>query len=100
MNTHKELAASGAGARRHLITLRLANAADREAIYHLRHEVYAEELHQHLPNADNALRDALDGSNLYLIAQVGEELAGFISLTPPEAPAFSVEKYIPREELP
>lgn len=99
MNTHTETAASP-NTRRHLITLRLAGDHDREAIYRLRHEVYAEELHQHSTNHEHTLSDALDGSNVYLIAEAGGELAGFISLTPPEAPAFSVEKYIPREELP
>ena len=84
----------------HSLTLRLAEAQDRDAIYRLRHEVYAEELHQHATNSAHALIDALDASNLYLVAYGGEELAGFVSLTPPDAPAFSVEKYIPRAQLP
>jgi histidinol-phosphate/aromatic aminotransferase/cobyric acid decarboxylase-like protein/GNAT superfamily N-acetyltransferase len=84
----------------HLLTLRLAEDRDREAIYRLRHEVYAGELHQHQTNSAHTLMDALDAANLYLIALAGEELAGFISLTPPDAPKFSVEKYIPLSELP
>lgn len=82
------------------ITLRLAEASDRHAIYRLRHDVYAEELHQHDTNATHELNDALDTTNLYIVAQAGKELVGFISLTPPDAPAFSVEKYVPREQLP
>ena len=89
---------------KHFLTLRVANECDRAAIYALRHEVYAEELHQHATNTAHTLVDALDASNLYFVAyaitEAGPELAGFISLTPPEAPLFSVEKYIPREELP
>jgi histidinol-phosphate/aromatic aminotransferase/cobyric acid decarboxylase-like protein/GNAT superfamily N-acetyltransferase len=84
----------------HLLTIRLAEDRDREAIYRLRHEVYASELHQHETNAAHALMDALDADNLYLVAYVAGELAGFISLTPPDAPRFSVEKYIPLAELP
>lgn len=85
---------------KHSLTLRLANDHDRAAIYHLRHEVYAGELRQHPANETHTLVDALDGANLYLVAYAGAELAGFISLTPPDAPQFSVEKYIPRAELP
>ena len=89
---------------KHFLTLRVADDQDRAAIYALRHEVYAEELHQHATNATHTLVDALDHSNVYLVAyaatESGPELAGFISLTPPETPLFSVEKYIPREELP
>ena len=84
----------------HPLTLRLAEDRDRQAIYRLRHEVYAEELHQHQPNITHTLTDALDAANLYLVALVGGELAGFISLTPPEAARFSLEKYIPLPELP
>ena len=84
----------------HFITLRLADDQDRDAIYRLRHDIYAEELHQHAANKTHTLMDALDLSNLYIVAYADQELAGFISLTPPEAPAFSIEKYIPRDELP
>jgi histidinol-phosphate/aromatic aminotransferase/cobyric acid decarboxylase-like protein len=82
------------------ITLRLANGDDRERIYALRHAVYAEELHQHATNPMQRLADALDGSNIYIVAVAGDELAGFISITPPSVAQFSVEKYVPREELP
>ena len=85
---------------RTFVTLRTATANDREQIYALRHAVYAEELHQHARNNDQRLMDALDDSNVYLIAEAGGELAGFISITPPSAPRFSVEKYIPCSELP
>ena len=84
----------------HFITLRLADDQDRGAIYRLRHDIYAEELHQHAANETHTLMDALDISNLYIVAYAGQELAGFISITPPEAPAFSIEKYISREQLP
>lgn len=82
------------------VTLRMGGAPDRERIYGLRHKVYAEELHQHSPNDTRRLVDALDGENAYILAEVAGELAGFISITPPEAPMFSVEKYVSRDQLP
>jgi histidinol-phosphate/aromatic aminotransferase/cobyric acid decarboxylase-like protein/GNAT superfamily N-acetyltransferase len=80
--------------------LGLADATDREEIYRLRHEIYARELGQHAVNAAGALRDPLDTANLYLVARCGPEIAGFISITPPRAPAFSIDKYFPRPGLP
>src|ERR1041385_1039563 len=82
------------------VTLRLAETEDRNRIYALRHEVYAEELGQQRVNVAHALSDALDESNIYIVAEADGELAGFISLTPPEASAFSIEKYLGRDEFP
>lgn len=83
----------------HLV-LSVASAADREEIYRLRHEVYAHELRQHHINAENRLCDALDAHNLYLVARSGGALAGFVSVTPPSSPAYSIDKYVARAELP
>ena len=80
--------------------LALATDKDRETIYGLRHEVYGRELAQHRTNDGKQLRDSLDRGNLYLVASVGEELIGFVSVTPPGLPAYSIDKYLPREELP
>src|SRR6266446_7130760 len=63
--------------------LSLATQADREVIYRLRHEVYARELGQHAASPAGQLRDALDDWNIYLVARIGGQIAGFISLTPP-----------------
>ena len=78
----------------------LASTADRGLIYRIRHEVYARELGQHRVNGAGRLTDALDPYNLYLVARVGGELAGFISLTPPGSPSLSIDKYFGRERLP
>ena len=74
--------------------------ADRQTIYHLRHDIYARELGQHGTNSNEQLSDALDPHNIYLVAHVNDEIAGFISVTPPAAPHFSIDKYFTREELP
>ena len=80
--------------------LALASQAELQAIYRLRHEVYACEIGQHARNPTSILTDALDGTNIYLVVRFGDELAGFISLTPPEAGKYSIEKYFERAGLP
>lgn len=82
------------------IRIALASEADRRTIYALRHDVYARELHQHSENAAQTLHDALDADNLYIVATAGEAIAGFISITPPGNGAYSIDKYLRRDELP
>lgn len=85
---------------RNRIQLAPATERDRETIYRIRHEVFADELGQHSPNSAARLRDALDDFNLYLVAKVAGEVAAFVSLTPPSAPSYSMDKYLAREQLP
>lgn len=82
------------------LRVRAGKTADRDAIYALRHAVYAAELGQHEPNAQGRLTDRLDDFNEYLMAEREGRLVGFVSLTPPGSPSYSVEKYVPRERLP
>lgn len=77
-----------------------ADADHREAIYRARHEVYALELGQHQPNAEGLLRDRLDEVNRYIVATRGGTLAAFVSITPPGAHGYSIDKYFEREALP
>jgi histidinol-phosphate/aromatic aminotransferase/cobyric acid decarboxylase-like protein len=83
-----------------LLTMRMAGAADRPAIYRLRHAVYAAELGQHPENAEGQLRDALDEFNEYILACAEDEIIGLVSITPPSHGKYSVDKYVPRDELP
>src|SRR3954471_15153451 len=87
-------------ARHSRIALSVADAEEREEIYRLRHEVYARELRQHAVNEAHRLRDALDDSNIYLIARVGGEISGFVSLTTPSSKHYSVDKYVSRDRWP
>ncbi len=82
------------------IVVRVATEADREVIYRLRHDVYAQELGQHAINVDRRLTDALDSFNTYIVGEVGGEIAGFISITPPGGPGYSIDKYFRRDDLP
>ncbi len=82
------------------ITIRPELPADRDAIYAMRHDVYAVELGQHPINEQRRLSDALDAHNQYLIAESDGRMIGFISLTPPTAPSYSIEKYLKRADIP
>lgn len=77
-----------------------AGEESRAEIFRLRHEVYASELGQHAENEAGELRDGLDGKNVYLVVERGGKLAGFVSVTPPSAGMYSVDKYFRRGDLP
>src|SRR6202158_619215 len=77
-----------------------ASDQDRAAIYRLRHQVYARELHQHPENAEERLTDTLDSFNDYITASLDGEVVGFVSLTPPGHGRYSIDKYLARHELP
>lgn len=79
-------------------TLTLADANDREQIYRVRHAVYAHELAQHPENPSGRLVDALDAVNVYLLAKRGDQVVGFISVTPPNPRGYSLDKYFTRSE--
>ena len=81
-------------------SISLATGREREEIYRVRHEVYARELGQHPVNPAARLRDSLDDGNVFLIARIAGELAGFISITPPSLGSYSIDKYFARETLP
>lgn len=82
------------------MSVRVAGEADREAIYRLRHRVYASELRQHAENAGGRLVDRLDEVNVYLVVTAGDDLRGHVSVTPPGSHGYSLDKYLRREDLP
>ncbi|MGH7222729.1 MAG: histidinol-phosphate aminotransferase family protein, partial [Gemmataceae bacterium] len=82
------------------ILIRLATSDDRNAIYKHRHGVYALELGQHAANAEGRLTDPLDAYNIYVAGLLDGEVVGFVSLTPPGHPRYSLDKYFARSELP
>ena len=77
----------------------MGTAADRPAIYRIRHQVYATELHQHDEDATGMLSDPLDEYNEYIVATREGEVVGFSSVTPPGR-RYSIDKYFRREDLP
>ncbi len=81
------------------IRLSLATECDRDAIYAIRHQVYARELGQHAENTGGRLTDALDAVNVYLVAKIGGTIAGFVSITPPGDAGYSIDKYFARADV-
>jgi GNAT superfamily N-acetyltransferase len=82
------------------VVMDLATASERDAIYRLRHDVYARELGQHQVNVHARLSDPLDAFNEYIVARRDDVMAGFVSVTPPGHGAYAIDKYLPRSELP
>lgn len=80
--------------------IREADATDRESIYRARHAVYALELGQHPPNAEERLTDRLDEVNRYFVATIDDEVVAFISVTPPNPVGYSIDKYFDRADVP
>ena len=84
----------------HRLIVRMADDRDRERIYQIRHEVFAAELGQYATNSVGRLTDALDAFNHYIVVADGERIVGFVAITPPGSPSFSIDKYFQRAELP
>jgi len=82
------------------LVVRMADDRDREAIYQIRHDVFAAELGQYATNSVGRLTDALDAFNHYIVIADGDRIVGFVSITPPGSPSFSIDKYFQRAELP
>src|SRR5258705_12656962 len=82
------------------ISMAVADANDRDHIYKIRYQIYGLELGQHTTSGEERLRDGLDDSNVYLVGKIGGSVVGFISITPPTAPSYSIDKYFARATLP
>jgi histidinol-phosphate/aromatic aminotransferase/cobyric acid decarboxylase-like protein len=96
----------GNGMRQPRLSISRPTPSEQREIHRLRHAVYARELGQHPVNRDGMLRDGLDRFNTYIVARVGGQVAGFVSITPPPtkkgkvAHAYSIDKYVSRSDLP
>ena len=82
------------------LSISIADAESIHAVYHMRHDVYASELGQYEERMDALLPDASDINSIYITASVNGELAGFVGVTPPNSPRYSLEKYLSRNEIP
>jgi histidinol-phosphate/aromatic aminotransferase/cobyric acid decarboxylase-like protein len=51
-------------------------------------------------NDRQELTDSLDNLNVMIVVLRNGEISGFVSVTPPDAPTFSIDKYFSRHELP
>ncbi|MER7622912.1 histidinol-phosphate transaminase [Streptomyces sp. NPDC126503] len=90
------------------LQLRVATPLDLDWIGELRHRVYAEELGQHPAHPSGRLSDAPaegDGDGpgdaaVRLVVARGATKIGFVSITPPWAGRYGLEKYVSRDALP
>jgi histidinol-phosphate/aromatic aminotransferase/cobyric acid decarboxylase-like protein len=82
------------------IRLALAGTHEKDAILRARHQVYAVELGQYPSRSDGVLPDADDVQSVYISASSGGELLGFVGITPPDSPRFSIDRHLRRAEWP
>lgn len=82
------------------IQLSLATQADMREINRIRHEIYAEELGQFDLRSDGILKDRPDVESIYITAIESGRLVGFVGVTPPESPSYSVDHYLSRSDIP
>lgn len=84
----------------HRLKISVAGADELESIYSLRHDVYATELGQYESRSDESLPDAGDVASVYIAASLDGKLAGFVGITHPNSPQYSVDKFLSRDEIP
>jgi hypothetical protein len=82
------------------LSVSISGEHDRKEIYRLRHVVFAAELSQYPQNSEGRLVDDLDTHNVYVHARQEGTMVGFISITPPSAGRYSIDKHVAREDLP
>ena len=67
-----------------------------QQIASVRHDVYADELHQYDPNAEGLLEDP---GRHFIACVEGDDLVGYISLNPPESQPFRLTTYFSGDVL-
>lgn len=82
------------------IRIEVADADRRQEVYRLRHEVYSIELGQYALCSNGILPDSIGVESVYIIASIDDELVGFIGVTPPSSPCFSVENHLSSTDFP
>ncbi|MDD3276058.1 MAG: aminotransferase class I/II-fold pyridoxal phosphate-dependent enzyme [Kiritimatiellales bacterium] len=77
-----------------------ATPAHRNDIDRIRHDVYAAELGQFTHSPDGLLRDRPEVESVYITAVHDGKLVGFVGITPPASPRYSVDHYLSRGNVP
>ena len=80
--------------------LSLATDCTRADIDRIRHEVYAKELGQFRLRADGTLPDRPELESIYITAIEEGKLVGFVGITPPTSPRYSIDHYLSRNDVP
>jgi histidinol-phosphate/aromatic aminotransferase/cobyric acid decarboxylase-like protein len=82
------------------IRLAAATEADMHGINHIRHSIYSEELGQFPASANEILLDRPEVRSTYITAIEDGKLIGFVGITSPGSPAYSIDHYISRAAVP
>lgn len=77
-----------------------ATTAHRNDIDRIRHNVYASELGQFSLRSNGMLKDRPEVESIYITATDGDTLVGFVGITPPASPRYSVDHYLSRSDIP
>ncbi|WP_372847436.1 aminotransferase class I/II-fold pyridoxal phosphate-dependent enzyme, partial [Pontiella sp.] len=80
--------------------LALATPGDASEIDRIRHRVYAAELGQFSTCEEETLHDRDEVESIYIVAFEEDELVGFVGVTPPESPRYSIDNYLARGSVP
>ncbi len=82
------------------IQLSLAIGSNRIDMDRIRHEIYATELGQFKLRPDGILPDRPEVESIYITAFEEGRLVGFVGITPPDSPRYSIDHYLPRNDIP
>ena len=82
------------------LRLSLATTTHRNDIDRIRHDVYASELGQFTIRPDGLLQDRPEVESIYITAFDGGKLVGFVGITPPTSPRYSIDHYLSRSDVP
>jgi histidinol-phosphate/aromatic aminotransferase/cobyric acid decarboxylase-like protein len=85
---------------KHQIKLTLATPDNGSQIDRIRHQVYATELGQFSICEVGTLHDRAEVKSIYIVAFENGELVGFVGVTPPKSPAYSIDHYMARKSVP
>jgi histidinol-phosphate/aromatic aminotransferase/cobyric acid decarboxylase-like protein len=82
------------------IKITQATDAHRIDIDQIRHEIYAAELQQFSTQSSGMLHDRSTVKSVYITAVENNKLIGFVGITPPDSPAYSIDHYVSRVDVP
>ncbi len=82
------------------IKLSLAATENHNDIDKIRHSIYAAELGQFVPCSSGLLHDRPDVKSIYIKAIENGNLIGFVGITPPDSPRYSIDHYLSRSDIP
>ncbi len=81
------------------LTIAQVSKSDQTAVNRIRHDVYASELEQFDLLESGSLPDRPEVISTYIKCECEGELIGFVGITPPSSPQYSIDHYIDRNQV-